>query len=98
MRYCRYGLHGLAVLVCFLGAGCPEAPQMPVEPGVLWLQFAHITDTHVLDDESPARTVRLADLFYESWRPQEAYTTQVLDATLQVLNAYHTGADRKSVV
>ncbi|HOV73490.1 MAG TPA: metallophosphoesterase [Candidatus Hydrogenedentes bacterium] len=65
---------------------------MPVEPGVLWLQFAHITDTHVLDDESPARTVRLADLFYESWRPQEAYTTQVLDATLQVLNAYHTGA------
>jgi len=65
---------------------------MPTEQGVLWLQFAQISDTHILDDESPARTVRLADLFYASWRPQEAYAAHVLDATLQVLNEYHTGA------
>ena len=72
-------------------AGCPEIPPEP-QGGVLWLQFAQITDTHILDDESPARTVRLADLTPSAWRPQEAYSAQVLDATLRVLNDYHTGA------
>ena len=72
--------------------GCPQAPQVPTGPqGVLWLQFAQISDTHLLDDESPARTVRFTDLFTGSWRPQEAYTAQTLDATLRVLNEYHTG-------
>ncbi len=80
-------LSGLAAL-----AGCPEPPVLPEGNGELWLRFAHVTDTHVLDDESPARVVRLANLFYASWRPQDAYTAQVLDAMIHVLNAYHTGA------
>jgi len=81
-----HGVLALAALV-FGGAGCYEAEP----PGALWLQFALITDTHCLDDESPARVVRLADLFSSAWRPQEAYSTQTLDATLRVLNAYHEG-------
>lgn len=81
----------MAIVGFLLLPGCPEAPQMPTAQGVLWLQFAQITDTHVLDDESPARVVRFADLSSYAWRPQEAYTTQVLDATVRVLNEHHTG-------
>ena len=84
----------VALGIVLVVAGCPEPSQPQAQPqpeGVLWLQFAQISDSHLLDDESPARTVRLADLFAFSWRPQEAYTTQVLDATLSVLNKFHTG-------
>lgn len=70
--------------------GCPELPQEP--QGELWLEFAQISDTHCLDDESPARVVRLVDYFSSAWRPQDAYTYQTLDATLRMLNEYHTGA------
>jgi len=75
-----------------LGLIAPSCPQTPSADEALWLQFAQITDTHCLDDESPARVVRLADFFESAWRPQEAYAVQTLDATVRVLNKHHTGA------
>lgn len=66
--------------------GCPHPPEEEPER---WLRFAHITDAHVCDEESPARAVRFEPLIEEAWRPQEAYTAQVLDATLSAVNARH---------
>lgn len=66
--------------------GCP-APQEP--EWELWLRFAHLSDAHLCDEESPARAVGLDRVIPESWRPQEAYTAQVLDATLRAVNQYH---------
>lgn len=78
---------------------CSPAPTfVEGEPdessGTLWLRFAQITDIHVLDEESPARFLRLdgfAGMMNEAWRPQEAYAAQGLDNALQVLNAWHAG-------
>ncbi len=75
-------LAGLALLL----AGCPQPPDEEAE---LWLRFLHITDAHITDEESPARTARLDALIPLSWRPHEAYGAQILDATLSVVNARH---------
>ena len=73
--------------LALLAAGCPHPPDEEAE---LWLRFAHITDAHITDEESPARTVRLDPLLpFSHWRPHEAYAAQVLDATLSVVNARH---------
>lgn len=84
------------LLIPMVLAGCPnpEGGQDEEAPGTLWLQFAQITDTHSLDEESPARAVRFDAVVGSAWRPQEAYLTQTLDATVRVLNLYHTGALR----
>ncbi|MBX7257084.1 MAG: metallophosphoesterase [Candidatus Hydrogenedentes bacterium] len=85
-----------AFLVALLSGGCPESlppSELPTTPeGVLWLRFAQLSDTHITDDESPARAVRFAPFIKSAWRPQEAYSVQTLDATLHVLNEHHTGA------
>ncbi len=67
-------------------AGCPQPPEAEPE---LWLRFAHITDAHVTDEQSPARTVRFQPVIPLSWRPHEAYAPHVLDATLAVINQRH---------
>lgn len=74
-------------------------PAPPLVPGTLpspsealgehWLRFAHISDTQLADEESPARAVRTDALISASWRPQEAYGVATLDATLRVINARH---------
>jgi 3',5'-cyclic AMP phosphodiesterase CpdA len=53
------------------------------------IRFAHITDPQVVDEESPGRAVRADYLIDESWRPQEAFVTQTLDAVIQNINAIH---------
>jgi 3',5'-cyclic AMP phosphodiesterase CpdA len=76
---------------CFL-SGCPQDQGdaiVPGEGGVHWLRIAHISDTQIVDEESPNRAVRLAAFTYSAWRPQEAYGTQTLDATLRVINDHH---------
>lgn len=78
--------------VAFLG--CPAVETVDLTPGqssegVHWLRFAQISDIHVTDNESPARFVRMNGLVGPAWRPQEAYMTQTLDATVDLLNWYH---------
>lgn len=68
------------------------------------LSFAHLTDVHVIDAQSPAR-VEYVDRFEDkysagdptiglltsSYRPQEILTTQVADAMVKAINAIGQG-------
>ncbi len=58
-------------------------------PGATLATFAQLTDTHVRDEESPARVPfldRIGDRFRSTFRPQEAFSTQTLDAAVRALN------------
>lgn len=72
--------------------GCPVLPIIGLEPdGVLpgerLVRIGHISDPQIIDEESPGRTVRTDFLIDVSWRPQEAWAVQTLDAVLQQINA-----------
>lgn len=45
----------------------------------------------MVDDESPARIVAFDAFKSGSWRPQEAFAAQVLDATIRLINRVHLG-------
>jgi predicted phosphodiesterase len=52
--------------------------------------LAQLTDTHVRDEESPARVpflARYGGVFSSTFRPQEALSTQVLAAAVRAVNA-----------
>lgn len=50
---------------------------------------AHFTDTHLIDEESPARALNLDQVLDAAWRRQEAHATQVLDAMVRKLHKFH---------
>jgi hypothetical protein len=64
-------------------------------PGRTLATFAQLTDTHVRDEESPARAPfldRLGAPVDSTFRPQEAFSTQVLDAAVRALDREHPQA------
>jgi hypothetical protein len=51
--------------------------------------FAHLTDTHIADEASPARHERLfgrGRMFGGFWRPQEAFGPHVIDQAVRAVN------------
>ena len=51
--------------------------------------FAQLTDTHVRDEESPGRVPfldRIGNPFTSTFRPQEGFSTQTLDAAIRAVN------------
>lgn len=81
------------------GAGSRRASQRKA-----LLSFAHLTDVHVLDAQSPARAEwvdrfddkhsesdPISGLFTSSYRPQEILTSQVADAMVQAINRIGRG-------
>jgi metallophosphoesterase (TIGR03767 family) len=82
---------------------------VPANPGrkhrrTAVLSFAHLTDVHIIDAQSPARAEyvdRFDDkysdsdpvigLFTSAYRPQEMLTTQVADAMVQAINRIGRG-------
>jgi hypothetical protein len=64
-------------------------------PGRTLATFGQLTDTHVRDEESPARAPfldRLGNPVDSTFRPQEAFSTQVLDAAVRALDREHPQA------
>jgi 3',5'-cyclic AMP phosphodiesterase CpdA len=55
----------------------------------LLARFAHVTDTHVMDEESPARFAGAHDVVRAAWRSYEAYSTQLYDGILRAVNRIH---------
>lgn len=81
-------ISGVAILAAAL-AGCPSSgpgDPLPGGGGEHLIRFVQISDTQIVDEESPARLVRFVALTRSAWRPQEAYGVQTLDATLRVIN------------
>ena len=52
-------------------------------------RFAQITDTHVVDTESPARFPQAAAITRSAWRPWEAYSAQIVDGMIRTVNRMH---------
>ncbi len=52
-------------------------------------RFAHITDAHIVDEESPGRLTALAGLNAFAWRPHEKYSVHSLDGIIRVINRFH---------
>lgn len=53
------------------------------------LYLSHLTDTHIVDEESPARSVSADGVASPAWRAQEAHASQVLDAMVRKINKFH---------
>jgi 3',5'-cyclic AMP phosphodiesterase CpdA len=76
----------------FLERGAPGEPLRErgtrALPGRTLATFGQLTDTHVRDEESPARVPfldRLGAPLDSTFRPHEAFSTQVLDAAVRAL-------------
>jgi 3',5'-cyclic AMP phosphodiesterase CpdA len=78
------------------GPGEPMVDRGPTARlGRTLATFAQLTDTHVRDEESPARVPfldRTGPPFTSTFRPQEAFSTQTLDAAVRAVNREHPQA------
>lgn len=69
----------------------PNESTAPVDTTryALVARFVHISDAHATDEESPARMTSSAYLVRTAWRPQEAYSLQLLDGMVRAINRLH---------
>ncbi len=58
-------------------------------------RLVHITDSHIVDEESPARFAGAQVVTSSAWRPYEAYATQLLDGIIRTVNRIH--ADGRNI-
>ncbi len=50
--------------------------------------FVHMTDIHVTDEESPARMIHSFIAEGSAWRPQEAWSTHVINGAIATVNEF----------
>ncbi|MBU1239642.1 metallophosphoesterase [Myxococcota bacterium] len=50
--------------------------------------FSHMSDVHIIDEESPARVIHSPIASNSAWRPQEVFTSQLLDSAMRTINAF----------
>jgi len=69
----------------------PNESTAPVDTRRFQLlaRFVQISDAQIVDEQSPGRLASLAALFPSAWRPQEAYSLQLLDGTIRAVNKMH---------
>lgn len=98
MRARRLRLGTAAVLGVLLGcAGEEPGLLLPgresdteLPPGLtLVARIAHISDTQIVDEESPARFAGAQVITRSAWRPYESYSTQLFDGILRSVNRVH---------
>ena len=88
------------VAVCVLiGCGNPpesallwparEVDQNATSGLTLVARIAHISDSHMVDIESPARYTGADDIVDSAWRPWEGYSSQLLDGIVRATNRIH---------
>lgn len=87
-----------AVWMCF-AASCPPdnadlLPKAASDPFstdgfTLVTRLVHISDTHVIDEESPARFAAAADFTRSAWRPYESYAMHLVDGIIRQINRIH---------
>ncbi len=94
-----FGASLLVLLVCSCGTQPTETfdpTAVPVslseipDGSTLLVRLVHLSDSHITDALSPGRLAKFKPLITSSWRPQEAYSTQVLDGLIRAVNAYHS--------
>ncbi|MFQ5493914.1 MAG: hypothetical protein ACE5EX_00900 [Phycisphaerae bacterium] len=94
----RCGLGSCALLAAVL-SGCGMTP-FPVlsdeDTGPVDLvryerlvRFVQLSDAQIVDEQSPGRVTALGNLSGSAWRPQEAYSTQLLDGAVRAVNKIH---------
>ncbi len=88
-----------ALLLPIIAGGCGNDPSIfldarnsePIDSADLTLvaRCVHITDTHVMDEESPARFAAAHIVTRSAWRPYECFSTQLFDGIIRTANRIH---------
>ncbi len=90
------------LLSCDSGNGIhlPARQSEPFDTAGLTLvaRIIHVSDTHVVDDQSPARFAGAQIFTRSAWRPYEAYSTQLFDGILRASNRIHASGRAVSFV
>ncbi len=50
--------------------------------------FVHISDVHIIDEESPARSIHSPLAEGSAWRPQEQWSCHMLNAAIRTINQF----------
>lgn len=104
LRIERHGLAAaftLVLAVALPACGVLEGPLLPdedtrpvdTERFTLLTRFAHISDAQIMDEESPARLPWASGLVAPAQRPYEAWSTQLLDGFVRVINQIHASGE-----